>query len=328
MEDYYDTLGVSKNASQEEIKKAFKDKAKKYHPDRNPGNKEAEEMFKDAAEAYRVLGDPIKRKQYDTGGLNWGMPGSGINLEDLQLDPETLKSLGIDLEGVDVAKGIGLDNMYDILTGKSKQKKQGEDIQISLELTIEEAAHDLKKYLSYHIDNCPSCKGSGYRTTEFKDGRNLIKESVACNRCYGTGKAALEGGENKITVTIPSGVNEGNKLKLSGKGIEGGDLYINIKMKPHEAYRREGDDLYVDTKISITEAVFGTEVEVPTLEGAKRIRVPKGAQPGAKMKLAGGGMPNTKTKERGNLYIVLKVEIPKELTPEQEEAFKRLKETL
>lgn len=323
--DYFGILGVSKDASDEEIKKSFRKLAIRWHPDKNPGDGGAEEKFKEINEAYQTLSNPEKRREWETGGLM----GNGSGIDFSNLDPETLRNMGFDFPDINVTSPGGLDDLFSTFFGGQAQKKKGKDVKLSLEITLEEAAIGIKKTINYHVGDCPICKGSGYKTIQYTEERNSFKQTMPCDKCEGIGQLGLEGGDEKLKITVPVGVEDGNKLKLTGKGVDGGDLYIEVKVKPHEHYRREGKDLYVDAELSIADAIFGADVEIPTLEGKKMIKIPAGAQPGAKMKLKGKGMPSRKKPaERGELYIALKVKIPKqeELTEEQKAFFQKMKE--
>jgi curved DNA-binding protein len=286
--DYYDILGVSKNASDDELKRAYRKLAMKYHPDKNPNKKEAEERFKEINEAYAVLSDKEKRKQYNTFGKE------GFHQRFTQEDifrgfdfDEILSNLfggrgrrefrSGGRGGFDFGDLFGGQNAYQDM-GRMPQK--GEDIVYELSISLEEAANGGEKRISYR-----------------KNGR--IEE---------------------VSVKIPRGIPSGKKLRLAGKGMEGrnggppGDLYLQISIKDHSLFSREGDDLIVEKEISFSEAVLGTHIEVPTLEGMKKMRVPPGTQCHTKMRLRGIGIPHFQGDGRGDEYVKLIVKIPKKVT--------------
>lgn len=288
--DYYEVLGVNKNASDEEIKRAYRKLAMKYHPDRNPNKKEAEERFKEINEAYAVLSDKEKRKQYDTFGAE------GFRQRFTQEDifrgfdfEEILSGLfgGRGRREFKFGGGRGGFDFGDLFGGAyggnqdmSRMPRKGEDILYELTLSLEEAASGGEKRISYR--------------------RN--------------------GKVEEVSVKIPKGIPEGKKLRLAGKGMEGkkggppGDLYLQISFREHPIFKREGDDLFVEREISFTEAVLGTSIEVPTLEGAKRIKVPPGTQSHTKMRLKGLGIPHLQGDGRGDEYVQVIVKVPKKVS--------------
>jgi curved DNA-binding protein len=286
--DYYDILGVSKNARDDELKRAYRKLAMKYHPDKNPNKKEAEERFKEINEAYAVLSDKEKRKQYDTFGKE------GFHQRFTQEDifqgfdfDEILSGLfggrgrrefrSGGRGGFDFGDLFGGQNAYQDM-GRTPRK--GEDIVYELSISLEEAANGGEKRISYR-----------------KNGR--IEE---------------------VSVKIPRGIPPGKKLRLAGKGREGrnggppGDLYLQISVKDHPIFSREGDDLIVEKEINFSEAVLGTTIEVPTLEGTKKVRVPSGTQCHTKMRLKGLGIPRFQGDARGDEYVKLIVKVPRKVT--------------
>lgn len=332
--DYYKILGVDKNASDEEIKRAYRRLARKYHPDLNPGNKEAEEKFKEINEAYSVLGDPEKRKQYDRG--------------------ETFNFEGFDFSRPDFADifDFGFGDIFSEFFGRRRPSPaRGSDILTKTEITLEEAYKGVTKPVTVtrHIncsrcggrgaestEPCPTCKGSGTLSTSrgfftFKQTCPTCKgagERVSriCTECRGTGKfSSIE----TINVKIPPGVEDGQKVKVRGMGEAGefggppGDLYIEVSVKPHPLFRREGKDLYVEVPVTIPEVVFGGRIEVPTPDGVAVMNLPAGMQSGQKFKLKAKGMPGAHG-GYGDLYAIIKVVLPDRLTPEAEALIRKL----
>lgn len=332
--DYYKILGVDRNASDEEIKKAYRRLARKYHPDLNPGNKEAEEKFKEINEAYSVLGDPEKRKQYDRG--------------------ETFNFAGFDFSRPDFADlfdfGFG-DIFSDFFGGHKVSPAKGSDILIKTEISLEEAYKGVTKPLTVtrnincsrcggrgaeSTEICPRCKGSGTLSASrgfftFKQTcpacRGLgEKVSRICLECRGTGKVSFT---ETINVKIPAGVEDGQRVKVRGMGEAGehggpaGDLYIEVKIKPHPVFNREGKDLYVEVPVTVPEAALGAKIEVPALDGVALMNLPAGTQSGQKFKLKGKGMPGPHG-TYGDLYVIIKVVLPDRLTPEAESLIRKL----
>jgi curved DNA-binding protein len=295
--DYYNILGVNKNASQEEIKRAYRKLAMKYHPDKNPNRKEAEERFKEINEAYAVLSDKEKRKQYDTFGAEGFR--QRFTQEDIfrGFDMEEILSSLFGGRGKRESRsgGRGGFDFGDIFgqtayqdMGRMAQK--GEDILYELTISLEESAFGGEKRISYR-----------------KNGK--IEE---------------------VSVKIPRGIPPGKKLRLAGKGMEGrnggtpGDLYLQINIKEHPFFIREGDNLIVDKEINFSDAVMGTTVEVPTLEGKKIVKVPPGTQSHTKMRLKGLGIPHFQGEGRGDEYVKVIVKVPKKLTEKSRKLIEEL----
>lgn len=338
--DYYEILGVSKNASQDEIKKAFRRLARKYHPDLNPGDKVAEQKFKEVNEAYEVLSDPKKRAEYDQFGRS---PFEG--------GPEFGGFKTYDFSDI-FDFGFG-DIFSDILGRKTKAEvSKGRDMVISLELSLEEAFSGVTKTITFNREKvCRICNGSGAESFEtcnvckgtgsIKTAKGFFKMSQPCQTCVGTGRKIRKvcpscGGQGKtvqpetVKAKIPAGVDTGSRVKLRGLGGEGegggppGDLHIEITVRPHRLFKRRGDDLYLELPVTFGEASLGAKVEVPTIDGMAVMTLPPGTQSGQRFKLSGKGLPSPKTGLRGNQYVDVKIVVPKNITNKAKEAIKEI----
>lgn len=342
--DYYETLGVSRGADGENIKKAYRKLALKYHPDRNPGDKQAEQKFKDASEAYAVLSDKSKRAQYDQFGHVEGMGQEG----------------GFDFGGA--AGGFGGfgdvfgDIFSDLFGGQGRGASQGprvrrgNDLQYNMEIAFDQAAFGFSTEITIpRHETCGTCGGIGARSSKDVEtctvchgtGQQRIQQgffSVAttCGRCQGMGRVIKEfcqtckgdGRErrhHRLKVTIPAGVDTGARLKLSGEGEGGtnggpsGDLYIGVSVQPHPFFYREEDDIYCEMPISVVKATLGTEITVPTLDGKVELKIPAGTQSGRQFRLKSKGVPHVRGGGRGNQYVRVVVEIPTNLSKRQRE---------
>lgn len=346
-EDYYELLGVAKNATEEDLKKAYRKKAVQYHPDKNPGNKEAEEMFKKVSEAYEVLKDPEKRAAYDRyghaafqqggpGGPRGG-PGGGFH------DP-----FDIFREVFNTGSGTG-GIFEEFFGGGGGGSGHGADLRYDLEIALEEAAEGVEKEISFrrlgecgHCDgtgaepgskriSCSTCRGTG-QVTRSVGGFIAVKQSCptchgsgarferACARCRGEGRLNETA---KINVRIPPGVDTGSKLRSTGNGEAGvmggaaGDLYIVIHVKEHEVFERHGDDLFCEMPIKFTLAALGGTIQVPTLQGKATLKIPPATQSGTTFRLKGRGMPHLRGGAQGDQLIRVHVEVPTHLTGEQ-----------
>jgi len=349
--DYYEILGLERGASDEEIKKAYKKLAKKYHPDLNPGDKEAEEKFKEINEAYQVLSNPETRAQYDQFG-HAGPTGEGFG--------------GFDFGGFG-----GFDDIFDMFFGgtgfgnRSRRTRRGPargaDIEHHLEITFEEAAFGTKKDIEVvRLETCPECNGSGARTPgDVKtcpvcNGSGEVSHTqttafgrfvnvTTCTRCHGEGTIIAEPcakchgrkkirRARKISVTIPAGIDNDQVITLRGQGETGeyggpsGDLHINITVKPHKLFKRKGYDLYCDIPISFAQAALGAELEVPTLSGKVKYTIPEGTQTGTTFRLRNQGIQHLRGNLRGDLYVKVNIEVPKHLNEKQKELLRQFEE--
>lgn len=344
--DYYEVLGVVREASDEEIKKAYRKLALKYHPDKNPGDKAAEESFKEIGEAYEALSDPDKRSAYNQYGHAAFDPRQRAGGRGGFHDP-----FEIFREAFGGAGGAG--SIFDELFGGGARSdptapERGRDLRYDMEITFEEAAHGTEKEISVtKLDQCATCKGSG-RTSESKvksctacggrgqvlSSRGFISIAQTCQRCQGAGRIienpcrTCQGtGQreqlSKIKIRIPAGVDTGARLRSSGNGEAGarggpaGDLYVVLHVKAHDIFQRDGDDLICDVPISFVQATLGAEIDVPTLQGKAQIKVPAGTQNGTVFRLKGKGVKNVQGYGMGDLHVRVAVEVPSHLNSAQ-----------
>lgn len=352
--DYYEVLGIGRNASPDEVKSAYKRLAVKFHPDNNPGDPEAEERFKEVTEAYEVLSDPEKRRIYDQfghaglagAGVGAGAGGFGGGFRTVDLDEarrifdEIFGGLG------DLGFGSIFDDVFGTRTTRATSRA-GNHLLYELEVTLEEAARGAEKSISVRrLSQCPDCRGSGSARGDggisvcpqcggtgqvaFRQGFFTVRQT--CSRCGGLGEVVTSpcrrcGGEGRVrevrrlSVKVPPGVRDGTRLRLAGEGEAGlrggppGDLLVVIHVKPHPRFRREGDDIYCEVDIGYTTAVLGGEVRVPTLEGDVTAKVPPGSQSGRMLRLRGKGMPRLHGTGRGDEYVVLRIKVPTRVSP-------------
>jgi len=349
--DYYKTLGVNKTSTDTEIKKAFRRLARKYHPDVNPDNKEAEAKFKEINEAYEVLGDPEKRKQYDTMGDSFfdGFKPGGSGFEGF-----SYQDFGNTFRGMGGFEDI-LGGMFGGGTRTRSAAARGDDLQYLMEIDLEEVVTGKKVDISfYHTVRCTGCGGKGEKTGGRSDvcsrcggsgtiaaSRGMFNISQTCTACGGKGRVNVEacdscGGKGelprheKLSVKIPPGADTGSRIRLAGKGNAGqsggpsGDLYIETKVRPKKGFRRDGQSLFVDINISIPQAILGDTIEVTTIDGKASMKIPQGTQNGQKFRLKGKGLPKMGGAARGDQYIVINVEIPKGIDDDTKELVRKL----
>jgi molecular chaperone DnaJ len=350
-EDYYELLGVPREATDEEMKKAYRKKAVQYHPDKNPGNKQAEEMFKKVSEAYEVLKDPDKRAAYDRyghaafaqgGGPRPGGGGASGGFHDpFDIFREVFSGGG---------GGAGGGSIFEEFFGGggSEGTHEGADLRYDIEITLEEAARGVEREISFRklaaCDHChgtgaepgskrvtcPTCRGAGQVTTS----RGFFTVRQVCPTCHGNGtrvekpchECRGEGRVNKtakLNVRVPPGVDTGSKLRSVGNGEAGvnggpaGDLYIVIHVKEHEIFERQGDDLFCEIPIKFTLAALGGTIEVPTLSGRASLKIPTGTQSGTTFRLKERGLPSLRSGHTGDQLVRVQVEVPTHLTAEQ-----------
>ena len=352
--DYYEVLGISKSATDDEIKRAYRTLAKKYHPDMNPGDSEAEAKFKEVNEAYAVLSDTEKRQKYDQFGHAAFDPASGGG-------------------GFGGFGGFGDFDFGDIFSsffggGGSSRRRQmaedGDDIGTRLTISFEEAAFGCKKEVSFarieacgdcsgsgaakgtKAETCPECKGTGTVSVRQQTMLGYMQTQRPCQNCRGTGKIIKTPCRNcngkgyvkinkKLDVTIPAGIDSMQRIVLRGQGSAGrnggaaGDLIIEVKVKPHKIFTRDGNDVYCEVPISFSEAALGAEIDIPTLDGkTRKYTIPEGTQTDTNFTMRGEGIADINSKRRGDLIVTVNVETPQNLTQEQKKLFEELAKSL
>ncbi len=345
--DYYEILGVSRSASAEEIKKSYRQQALKYHPDRNPGDKACEERFKLAAEAYSVLGDPQKRETYDRFGPE-GLRGSGFEGFSGSIFEDFEDILG-NFFGFNFGVGGG---------ARRARAARGRDLGLAIEISLEEAGTGVEKEISLQrAELCPSCGGSkakaGTRPAvcptcggrgQVRHSQGFFSVASTCNRCRGTGEVISTPcddcrGEGRKTqkrtlkIRVPAGVGDGVRLRLSREGEAGdagagrGDLYVDIRVKPHDIFEREENNLVCGLSISFSQAALGVTAEIPTLSGGpEKLKIPAGTQSGEVFRLKGCGIKDMEHHRTGDMFVKVDVRTPGDLTRDEKELLRRLAE--
>lgn len=341
--DYYEILGIAKGASADEIKKAYRKMAIKYHPDKNPGDKTAEEKFKEAAEAYEVLSDPQKKQRYDQFGHagvggNGGFGGGGMSMDDI------FSQFG------DVFGG-GFGDFFSGGSGRGgRTRVTGSNVRIKLKMTLAEIKNGTEKKIKYRrlvtadgvtFKTCTTCNGRGQVTRVTNTFLGQMQTASLCNQCNGSGKIvsskpkdANEDGlvykETETTIKIPAGVADGMQLSINGKGNAGpgdgvpGDLIILVEEIQHEELKREGNNVIYNLAISIPEAVLGASAEIPTIEGKAKITIEPGTQSGKILRLRGKGLPDIQGYQHGDQLVVIHVWIPKKISGDEEKLLRKL----
>ncbi|MFL5922147.1 MAG: molecular chaperone DnaJ [Gaiellaceae bacterium] len=346
VKDLYETLGIAKGASAEEIKKAYRKLARKYHPDANPGDASAEERFKEVQHAYDVLSDPEKRKQYDRFGSQNGRAGFGPG--------------GVNFEGFDFADLGDLGDIFGGLfggrgRGQQQRGQRGSDLEVEVRLSFEDSLKGVETTIPVQLETacrecggsgakrgtaavlCPECKGRGVKA----ESQGLFALSQPCPRCRGNGTViedpcptcrgtGRERRTKRYTVKIPAGVKDGSRIRLRGKGeagyggAEAGDLYVVTRVEPSKVFTRRGDDLVVDVPVTYPEATLGAQVEVPTPDGTVTVKVKPGTTDGTLLRVKGKGAPKLKGSGRGDVLARVKLTVPKKLTKKQRELLEEL----
>ena len=356
--DYYEVLGIQKGASEDEIKKAYKKLARKYHPDMNPGDKEAEEKFKEVNEANEVLSDPEKKARYDQfgfagvdpnygAGAGGGAYGGGFDFGDLG-----------DIFGSFFGGGFGGGQRRN-----PNAPRRGESIRASVSVSFTEAAFGCEKSVTLErSEQCPTCKGNGCAPgttpeicpdchgtgtvqTRRQTPMGVFASNGPCRKCGGTGRLIHQpcpdcrgtGAVRKrktIKVTIPAGIDHGQTISLRGQGNAGknggpaGDLLITVMVQPHELFRRDGVDVFCEAPITFAQAVLGAELEIPTIDGKVKYSIPEGTQTGTVFRLKGKGIPVLNGRGRGDQYVTVTIETPRNLNKEQKEALRKFSEAV
>ena len=362
--DYYEVLGVSKTASEQEIKSAFRKKAKEFHPDLNKDDPNAAEKFKEAQEAYSVLSDESKRKMYDQyghAGVGNGGPGAGgfggySNFDGAGFD------FGDIFDSIFGGSASGFGGFSNFGSGSSRQNSRatrGSDILMRMNLTFDEAIYGCEKKFNLDVvedceechghggfdrDECKTCHGQGTITTQQNTILGSFMSRTTCPDCNGTGrtykrKCSECNGKGKIkknkklTINISEGINTGDRQRVSGKGNPGtnggenGDLYIEFIVSDHDYFVRDNDDIYLEVPLSLTEAVLGCKKEIPTLYGNVKLNISAGTNSGDKQRIKGKGVNNSYRRHKGDMYVVFKVYTPKRLSREQKQLIQKLSET-
>ena len=350
--DYYEVLGVSKDASEAEIKSAYRKKAKECHPDLHPNDKNAEERFKELNEANEVLSDPEKLKRYDQFGFDGPQMGGGSG-----------GAGGFDFSGFGGMGGFEsiFDTFFGGMGGSARRAGpvQGNDLQHRITITFEEAAFGCEKSVDFFRNEncdvcggtgakpgtqpqtCPTCKGSG----QVRTGGGFMVTVRTCPTCHGEGKIIKDrcqtcGGTGRVRrkrslkLRIPAGIQDGVSLVKRGEGEPGmrggpaGDLYITVTVKPHRLFKRDGNNILLDMPISITQAALGAEIDVPTLEKPVKQRIPEGTQTGTQFRIKGQGIPSLKNGLKGDLILTVHVEVPRKLNERQKDLLRQLEQSL
>ena len=360
--DYYEVLGVSKGTSDDEIKKAYRKLAKKYHPDMNPGDKEAEAKFKEVNEAYSILSDSEKRARYDQFGHagvdpNYGAggPGSGFG--------------GFDMGDIDLGDifgsffGGGFGGFGGSASSRRNGPQKGESLRASLTISFEEAAFGCEKEINLNrteeceachgsgaepgttAETCPDCRGTGVVRVQQRTGGFAFSSTAPCSRCRGTGKIIHTpckacGGSGsvkktkRVTVSIPAGIDDGQAISLRGQGNAGknggpaGDLIVAVHVKPHPQFHRDGTTVLYEQPVTFYQAVMGAELEIPTIDGKVKYNLPAGTQTGTTFRLRGKGIPELRGRGRGDQYVTVRVQVPTSLNGEQKEALRAFAEAM
>lgn len=358
--DFYSILGVDRSADEKEIKKAFRKLAMKYHPDRNPDNPEAEEKLKEASKAYETLSDPEKRATYDRVGHHAyeqgmgadGFGGGGFTGSDLN-------DIFGDIFGQAFGGAGGFGGFGGFGGGSSRRASRGADLLYNISLTLEEAVKGCKKQITFSTSvACGTCHGKGAKsdsdivTCDTCHGQGQVRMQQGffvmqqtCPDCHGTGKQIKNPcpdchGEGKkseqqtLEVSIPAGVDDGDRVRLAGKGEAGdsgmpnGDLYVEVRVQPHDVFTRRGADLHMDVPVSMVTAALGDEVEVPTLDGKIKVKIAEGTQSGQLLRVRGKGVTTVRGHMQGDLICRIVVQTPVNLTSEQKELMRQLQASL
>lgn len=365
MKNPYDVLGVSKSATPDEIKRAYRKLAAEHHPDRGG----REQSFKDVSEAYQILSDPSKRQQYDQYGQTFEQAqrqGAGFGSSAAGGNPfggfDFSQGFGFGSGGMEFDLGDIFGDIFGNASQRADTRARGVDLEMPLSITFEEAAFGVEKEIVIEkLNACPRCSGAGaepgtkvvvchvcHGQGNIKTTRRSILGTISstkiCDRCEGQGKLpespckecagkGVKRGQKSIKVRIPAGIDDGQRIRIAGQGEAGyrgsapGDLYINVRVQPSREFVREGFDLYKDLKVSFAQAVLGATIETKTLDGAVKIKIPAGTQPGRVFKVSGKGMQYLNRSGRGDLFITVNVHVPEKLNRQQKELLRQFEES-
>jgi len=350
--DYYEVLGVDKKASADEIKRAYRRMAMKYHPDKNPDNKEAEEKFKECAEAYEVLSDSQKRQRYDQFGHE-GLRGMGVR-DYSHMRWQDIGSMFEDIFGFDSV----FSDIFGSRRGRRRGPSRGYDLETGVELSLKDVVNGVEKTIEFtRQDICPECNGSGAAGSkgmsscpvcngngQVARGDGFFQMVSTCPRCKGSGQIITDPcrkckGSGRIpkkrtvSIKIPPGVHEGQSIRVAGEGEPGrnggprGDLYCYVRVKQHPFLERDGDDLIAVVPISFTQASLGATIDVPTLNGTRQLKIPAGTQYGSIFRIKGEGLPNIRSGKKGDQLVQVTIETPEKLNSKQEELLRDFAQT-
>lgn len=351
--DYYEVLGLQKGADENEIKKAYRKLAKECHPDLHPGDKAAEERFKEINEAYGILSDPDKKAKYDQFGFAGVDPNFGA---DAGAGAGGFGDFG-DIFG-DIFSAFGGGFGGGTRQAGRNGPRRGESLRVRLNISFEEAAFGCKKDVNItRVDQCPECRGSGCEVgttpeicpeckgsgvvyTQRRTPFGVMQSTAPCSKCGGAGKiihspcrrcrgAGSVRIQKMLNVTVPAGIDDGETISLRGQGNAGanggpaGDLLVTVSVRPSPTFQREGSNIYISARLSFVQAALGTEIQVPTLDGAVSLNIPEGTQTGAVFRLRGKGVPNIRSGVRGDQYVTVELETPKNLNSKQKELLRQ-----
>ncbi len=355
--DYYEILGVERDSSSDDIKRAYRKRAMKFHPDRNPGDAEAEEKFKEAAEAYQILSDDEKRRMYDQyghQGVNQNMGGRGFGSFE-----EIFSAFGDIFGSAGQGGGSIFDEFFGFGGGRQAgaQRRRGASLKCEISISLPEAAQGTKRTIQVtRAENCGTCHGSGaaagtspsvcpycHGMRQVQQSQGFFSIRTTCPRCRGEGEvietpckkcrgAGREKANREITVEIPPGVETGTQLRITGEGEPGprggprGDLYVFVVVEPHSVFERQADDLLLEVPVGFAKLTLGTSIDIPTLDGKAELQIPKGTKSHRVFRLRGKGMPRLRGSGAGDLLVRTVADTPKKLTKRQEQLLKELAE--
>lgn len=348
-QDYYATLGLSRDASEADIKKAYRDLSKKWHPDKHKGDKDAEQKFKEINEAYEVLGNGKKRKQYDQFGSTGGPGGAGFG--------------GFDFSGFQQGDMGGFGDIFESFfgggRGQRREARRGGDLQVRVAIAFADVVSGVQKTIAIEKQvacadcsgsgsqggkrtTCSQCSGTGQVTKTAQSFFGTIQQSVMCDKCEGSGTVAenpckgcsgngVKREKTQLTIDIPAGIEDGQTLRITEQGDAGrhgsppGDLFVVVMVEPDKRFTRDGTSILSTLELLLLDAVLGTELQVPTVHGDVALKIPAGTQPGQVLRLKGKGFPLLSSSKLGDHYITVQVEVPKKLSRKERELYEQLK---